>query len=58
MKTYRQANYHQVYPVAKADLADTADQVSTLSSQLIITQHMKIQADHTDQADLEVLAAH
>jgi hypothetical protein len=49
MKTYRQANCHQVCPVATADLADTADQVSTLSSQLIIPQHMKIQADRVNK---------
>jgi hypothetical protein len=58
MKTCQQANCHQACPVAQADPADTADQVSTLSCQRIITQHMKIQADPADQADLAVQAAH
>jgi cytochrome oxidase Cu insertion factor (SCO1/SenC/PrrC family) len=57
MKTYRQANCHQVCPVATAALADTADQVSTLSSQLVINTR-SLQADPADLADLEVQAAH
>ena len=57
MKTCQQANCHQACPVAQADPADTADQVSTLSCQRIINQ-LYLQEDPADQADLAVQAAH
>ncbi len=56
MKTYRQANCHQARPVAQADPADTADQVSILSGRRIITP-LELQVDPEDQADLEAQAA-
>ena len=53
---YRQANCHQVRPVAHTDPADQEDQVSTLSGRRIITP-LELQVDPEDQADLEALAA-
>ena len=58
MKTYQQANWHQVNPVAEADLADTEDQVRTLSGRRIILTALELQVDPEDQADLEDEAAH
>ena len=57
MKTYRQANCHQVRPVAQADPEDQEDQVSILSGRRIITP-LELQADPEDQAAQEALAAH
>ena len=57
MKTYRQANCHQVRPVVTADPEDQEDQVSILSGRRIITP-LELQVDPEDQADLEAQAAH
>ena len=57
MKTYRQANCHQVRPVVTADPEDQEDQVSILSGRRIITP-LELQADPEDQAAPEALAAH
>jgi hypothetical protein len=57
MKTYRQANCHQVRPVAITALEVLEDQVSILSGRRIITP-LELQADPEDRAALEALAAH
>ena len=56
MKTYRQANCHQVRPVAQAVLEDQEAQVSILSGRRFITP-FELQVDPEDQADPEALAA-
>ncbi len=56
MKTYRQANCHQVRPVAQAVLEDQEAQVSILSGRRIITP-LELQVDPTAQEVLEDLAA-